>query len=130
MELVTGLVICVDYANLPWVVGIVAKSIDDSPNQSAKFLSLIDSVTPEIRRSVTVRRLRPKAPSSSIGPSLLLPPPSVSEGLVPSRNQVPRVSSVEVVPRWATKSVEVLVRGCNGRVTYQSHEARFFFKSA
>ena len=86
-------------------------------------------MTAEIRKSVTVRRLRPKAPSS-IGPSLLLPPPSVSESLVPSRNQVPRVSSVEVVPRRATKSIEVLVRGCNGRVTYQSHEARFFFKSA
>ena len=52
MELVTGLVICVDYANLPWVVGIVAKSIDNSPNQSAKFLSLIDSVTARRRKRV------------------------------------------------------------------------------
>jgi len=112
MELVTGLVICVDYANLPWVGGRVAKSIDNSPNQSAKFLSLMDSVTARRRKSVTVRRLRPKAPSS-IGPSLLFPPPSVSESVVPSRNQVPRVPSMKVVPRWATKSIEVLVRGHN-----------------
>jgi len=28
MELVTGLVICVDSANLPWVTGRVAVSID------------------------------------------------------------------------------------------------------
>ena len=40
MELVTGLVICEDPANLPWVTGRVARSIDNSPSQSAKFLSL------------------------------------------------------------------------------------------